>query len=233
MIPWLKRWWPAVIVAAAVVRQFGAPLVGRVWFFEDIAAYFVPLYTACAAAMRGGAFPTWDPGAWSGQPLVGDPQLGLFYPGNWLWLAVNPVRLYAWLQLFHVVLGAAGMWALARARGRSNVAAATAAVALALGAFCVLELRHAMFVATTAWLPWLLWAIERYARAPTLDRLLWVGVTGALALVAGGWSMLAYGAIVVAILAVAAWLRAADKRRVAIGLIGAALLALGLAAAQI
>ena len=34
---------------------------------------------------------------------------------------------------------------------------------IALGAFWVLELRHAMFVASTAWVPWILWGIERYA----------------------------------------------------------------------
>ena len=94
------------------------------------------------------------------------------------------MRLYAWLQLGHVVLGAAGMWALARARGRSPAAAALAALALAGGAFLVLELRHAMFVATTAWLPWLLWAIERLAARRTVDHALWVALTLALALLA-------------------------------------------------
>ncbi|HEX9102849.1 MAG TPA: hypothetical protein VF997_11630, partial [Polyangia bacterium] len=204
MLAWLKRWWPALIVAAAVVLQFGAPLVGRVWFFEDIAAYFAPLYTSAAAAMRNGAFPTWDLGAWSGQPLVGDPQLGLFYPPNWLWMVVHPTRTYAWLQLFHVVVGAVGMWTLARARGRTAAAAAVAALGLAAGAFLVLELRHAMFVATTAWLPWVLWGIERLAARRTIDHALFVALTAALALLAGGWSMLVWGALVVAVYAGAA-----------------------------
>jgi hypothetical protein len=61
------------LVALAIGWQYRAPLVGRVWYFEDIAAYFVPLYAAAARAMRTGGFPTWALGAWSGQPLVGDP----------------------------------------------------------------------------------------------------------------------------------------------------------------
>ncbi len=236
MIPWLKRWWPTLLVALAVVWQFGAPLRGRVWFFEDISDYFVPLYSAAAQAMRHGEFPTWELGAWSGQPLVGDPQLGLFYPPNWLWMIMHPTRLYAWLQLFHVGVGAAGMWALARARGRSPAACAVAALALALGAFTVLELRHAMFVATTAWLPWLLWAIERLAARRTIDHALWVALTAALALLAGGWSMLVWGAIVVAIYAGAAIARTGDRRaRLALAgtLAAAAALALALAMVQI
>src|SRR3954470_20799188 len=136
--PALVRAWPALVVALAVAWQYRAPLLGRVWSFEDISAYFVPLYAAAARAMHGGQFPIWDLGAWSGQPLVGDPQLAAFYPPNWLWMLLSPARVYAWLQLFHVALGAGGMWALARARGRSRAAAAVAALGIALGAFCVL-----------------------------------------------------------------------------------------------
>lgn len=237
LVSWLERWWPALIVALAIVWQFGAPLVGRVWFFEDIAAYFVPLYTGAAAAMRRGAFPTWDLGAWSGQPLVGDPQLGLFYPPSWIWMLLHPARMYAWMQLFHVAVGAAGMWALARARGRSPAAAGVAAVGLAAGAFCVLELRHAMFVATTAWLPWLLWGIERLAARRTIDHALFIGLTGALALLAGGWSMLVWGALVLAVYAGAAIAREHGGRRARLALTaalaGATLLALALAMVQI
>jgi hypothetical protein len=236
MIPWLKRWWPALVVAAAIAWQFGAPLVGRIWFFEDIAAYFVPLYTAAAQSMRHGEFPTWALGAWSGQPLVGDPQLGLFYPPNWLWMLLHPARAYAWLQLLHAVIGAAGMWMLARARGRSTAAAALAGLTLAVGAFSVLELRHAMFVATTAWMPWLLWGIERLAKQRTIDHAIFIALVGALALLAGGWSMLVWGALVVAVYVAAAIVRAGDRRaRVTLAgaLAAAALVALALAMVQI
>ncbi len=236
MVPWLRRWWPLVVVALALTWQFGAPLVGRVWCFEDIAAYFVPLYTASASAMRHGEFPLWELGAWSGQPLVGDPQLGLFYPPNWLWMIGRAVRVYAWLQLGHVALGAGGMWALARARGRSTAACALAALTLGCGAFMVLELRHSMFVATTAWLPWVLLGIERLATRRSVDDALWIAIALGLALLAGGWSMLAWGALVVVVYAAAAIARAGDRRArltLTAALAGAALLALALAMVQI
>ena len=157
--------------ALAIAWQYRAPLVGRVWCFEDIAAYFVPLYTrggardAHGAASRRG---TSAPGRDSRSSAI--RSSGCFYPPNWLWMMMNPTRLYAWLQLFHVAVGAGGMWALARARGRSTAAAALAALTLGAAArSCVLELRHAMFVATTAWLPWLLWGIERWRRSATVD----------------------------------------------------------------
>lgn len=226
--------WPALIVALAIAWQYRAPLLGRVWYFEDIAAYFVPLYTAASHAMRSGSFPTWELGAWSGQPLVGDPQLGCFYPFNWLWMAIHPVTLYAWLGLGHAAVGAAGMWALARARGRSSTAAALAALTLALGGFFVLQVRHGMFTASSAWLIWLWWAIERYGQTRRLGHFLWIALSGALALLGGGWSMLPYGALVMALVVVAVVVRAPDKRLgLGLGLGGAAALAVALAAVQL
>ncbi|HEX4456780.1 MAG TPA: hypothetical protein VIA18_02350, partial [Polyangia bacterium] len=227
------RAWPALLVVVAIAWQYRAPLVGRVWYFEDIAAYFVPLYAAAARAMHGGGFPTWDTGAWAGQPLVGDPQVGCFYPPNWLWMWVSPARLYAWLQLFHVAVGGAGMWALARTRGRSPQAAALAALTLTLGAFCVLELRHAMFVATTAWLPWLWWAIERWQSHRERDEALAIALTGGAAILAGGWSMLPFALELMLIVTAARTLATPREQRrrfvVGVALGGAGAVALAMA----
>lgn len=231
---WARERWAALFVAAAVAWQYRAPLAGRVWHFEDIAAYFVPLYTAAARAMRGGALPVWEPGAWSGQPLIADPQVGCFYPLHWLWLVVQPVTLYAWLALAHAALGAVGMWSLARARGRSPAAAALAALTLALGAFFVLQVRHAPFTSTTAWVVWGLWAVERYGQSGRRRYALGLSLAGALALLAGGWSMLPFAAAVTAVLAAASLARAPGHRvSRALGLAGAGALAVALAAAQI
>jgi hypothetical protein len=199
-----------VLVVLAIGWQFHAPLVGRVYHFEDIAAYFEPLWTAAARQMRLGSLPSWELGAWSGLPLLRDPQVGALYPPNWLWLVLSPLRVYAWLQLAHALFGAFGMWALCRARGRSREAAALAALGLGLGAFVVLEARHAMFVATTAWLPWLMWSIERYAKEHDLQHLVAMAGSAAMTLLAGGWSMLYFGAVVVLILAAS---RLADADR--------------------
>jgi hypothetical protein len=190
-----------------------------VWWFEDIQAYFVPLWTAAARAMRHATAPTWDLGAWSGQPLIGDPQIGLFYPPNWIWLWVSPVRAYAWLALLHALFAAAGMGALVRARGGSREASALAALALGCSAFLVLELRHAMFGATTAWLPWALWGVEEYSRNKKLERLAVAAGAIGFAILAGGWSMLWWGALFIGVYAVVR----APRMLLAAGLIGAAL----------
>ncbi len=217
------------LVVVALAWQFRGVLGGGVFAFEDVTAYFVPLYSALGRALRHHGLPFWEIGAWSGQPLLGDPQVGVFYPPHWLCAWVAPIRLYAWLTVGHAGLGAAGMWRLVRARQGSVEAAALAAIALASSAFYVLEVRHAMFGASTAWLVWSLWALERWGQERRVGSLLLLAAFAALSLLAGGWSLLYYGAAVAAVLAVASALRSRSARSlVQIG--GAALLGLALAA---
>ena len=101
-----------LIILAPIVWLYRGVLAARVFYFEDIAAYFGPLWTACARTMREGRLPTHMLETFAGQPLLGDPQLGIFYPPHWLWVWIAPVRLYAWSIVLHTVLGRAGAYLL-------------------------------------------------------------------------------------------------------------------------
>ena len=205
-------------------------LCGRVFYFEDIAAYFEPLWTAAARSMTKGELPSWALGAWSGQPLLGDPQLGIFYPPHWMWLALAPVRAYAISIVFHSALAASGTYVLARFLGRSRVASCTAAIAFSVGAYFVLEARHEMFLVSAAWIPWLLAAIAAYAAHGRTRGLALIAATLALAILGGGWSMLVFAVPVVIVFACAR-ARFAPQRLIGIGLgLG---LGLGLASIQL
>src|SRR5262249_38375823 len=127
--------------------------------------------------------------------------------------------------------------------GRSQPARAVAALSLGVGAFVVLQTRHGMFVATTAWVPWILWSIERFAVERRRSYAAAFALTLAMALYAGGWSMLVYGGLVITIYGAARIASARPERvrpfwrradvQMAAGLAGAALLGVALAAAEI
>lgn len=194
----------------------------------------MPLYTRLALAFRAGALPTWAPGLWSGQPLATDPQLGVFYPPHWLLRWVDPLTFYASMTLIHALLAAWAMASWARLRGASRVGAALAAVSFALGAFFVMRLRHASFTNTTVWLVWALGTLER-ARHGMRPRLVWaLALQVALAVLAGGWQLLPFGAMVFAATFVSGLVTQPRGRsgRAAGVLVGVAL-ALGLAAVQL
>jgi len=233
---WLRRWWPLVVVGLALGWLYRAPLLGRVYLFEDVASYFVPHWAAAARQMRAGVLPSYDLGAWSGHPLLGDPQVGVLYPLSWAWLVLSPVVLYAWLTLAHATLAAVGMARLVRARGRSREAAALAALVYAGGAFFVLEVRHQMFLATAAWLPWLLSKLEKLSHTERNDPAR-AGLVagGALALgmsiLGGGWSLLVPAAVVIALYALARLRRDLVSPFATVALVGVALGAAQLAPA--
>lgn len=225
---------PALIALALVVR-FRGVLLGRVFWFEDIQAYFVPLYSAAARSMRAGELPLFAPEAWAGQPLLGDPQIGIFYPPNWLWLVISPVRMYAVSAVLHAAVAASGAYALGRARGRSTQASATSAMALVLSAFMVLELRHAMFCATTAWLFWVMYGLTRFAERRRPSALALTSAATGMALLAGGWSMLPFAAPVIIVYASFRLFEWPARMRLKglIVLVGAGVLGLALAAPQL
>lgn len=221
-----------LVVAAVVLLQFAPVLGGRVYRFEDIAGYFEPLWTAAARAMRAGRWPGWDGGAWSGQPLLGDPQIGAFYPPHWLWLGLPVLRAYAVLVLAHALWGGLGMVCLVRARGGSPAAQALGGVALAVGGYVVLQLRHIMFVEATAWIPWVALAGTRWLERGEPR---WLAATAGavgLLLLTGGVSMIFYGLwFLAAVLLPTAWAvpqAVRGRRLVGLGLAG--LLGVALAA---
>ncbi len=226
------------MVATIAIQLRGVAVRGRVFFFEDVAAYFEPLWSAAARATREGTLTTltdtFDPlalGAWSGQPLLGDPQLGILYPPHQLlWLLMPAVRAYAVDVVLHSLWAAFGAYALVRALGRSRAAAATAGTALSLSAYFVLETRHVMFLVSASWVPWLLLAVTLHARAGSRRSAAAITTCAAMALLGGGWSMLVFALPPVLVFTAA---RLRDRRRRWLSTTAAALLGVALAAVQL
>ncbi len=214
-----------------IVIQLRGVVCGGVFYFEDVAAYFDPLWTAAARALSKGRIASWETGAFSGQPVLGDPQIGLLYPIQWILLACfAPLRAYALSVLAHSLWAAGGAYVLARSLGRSRGAAATSAIALSMSAYFVLETRHLMFLASAAWVPWLLVSIGRQLRGDGWVGLPTTALCFAMSLLAGGWSMLVFATPVVLVFAIARSTRA-PLRLASVGL--ALLLGAGLAAPQL
>ncbi len=220
---------PLALVAAVLV-QFRGVLTGRVFRFEDIAGFFQPLWTAAARAIGSGHLPIWSPGAWSGQPLLADPQIGAFYPPHWLGLLLPVLRAMALMALLHTLWGGLGMYWLARLRGRSVGAATLAGLSLALGGYMMAQVRHLMFVEATAWIPWVVAAGGRWIERPSLRKWSVLAITTGLLLLTGGVSMIYFGAWFIAVLLLAQLWDAPERIPRLAGLASAALVGALLAA---
>jgi len=87
----------------------GRWLAGQIVFQRDSALWLFPARWFVRQSLLAGEFPGWNPYQGLGFPLLADPQYGVFYPPNWLFLLVPDgmvAHLMSWLSLAHLAWAA-------------------------------------------------------------------------------------------------------------------------------
>lgn len=157
---------PVLLPAILLALFFGELLFSnRILARGDTFLYFYPYWEAAAEALRGGRVPLWNPSLFMGAPFLANSQVGFFYPLNWplWWFLETPYAASASIFL-HVLIAAAGTYALARrALQLSRSAAGVATVLFAGGGYVTAQVEHINQLQGMSWLPWLLltadWAV--------------------------------------------------------------------------
>ena len=193
---------------------------GAVFFNHgDLYTYHAPLRSLTASMLQSGRLPFWDPYILLGVPHAANPQAALFYPPTLLSSFLPVARALMWDQVFHLLWGGVGLFALCRAQGLDRAAAATLACAFALSPLLVYRVTAGIptLLAALAWTPWL-W-------------LFWLGgetgffaAAAALQLLSGHAQFLAVNAAGMALWAAAHPRRVALLRALVAGYLGAAAL---------
>ena len=131
---------------------------------EDDVVYYWPLRVMAAEQIQAGHWPWWDKGEATGVPLFADPQAGVLFPPNWLFL-VAPAKLAYSLCLFLAFsVAGGGAYRYLRRTGVARTAALFGGVAFMFCGFMIGHRVHLGLIQTAAFLPWGLWAIERLRR---------------------------------------------------------------------
>jgi hypothetical protein len=189
------------------------PPFKRVHLPYDMEGFHYPLLNYAAKSLGEGRFPEWDPSTYCGLSFAGNLQAGLFYPPNWILLAIGAFRgglpfkalevvvlLHIWLAYFLCYL-----WLRRRFDLLPSV---LAAAVYAYSGYMVSQIQHYGVIAASAWLPLALLAIEE--KRP---RGLWrLAVASALAFLAGyppAWFAFAILTLVYAAVA-RSWRRVAE-----------------------
>jgi hypothetical protein len=133
-----------------------------------------------------GQLPLWRTPIFSGSPLDVDPQSGLWYLPNVIFLLIPATAGFNTLFILHALLGGAGMWFWARATGTSDAGAMLSSIAYALvpKAYAHLGFGHVGLYYAATYVPWVLWAAYRIGRG----KWTFAGLFG-LAL---GWQIIAH-----------------------------------------
>ncbi len=123
----------------------------------DTYHYFYPYWDARSEAFRAGELPLWTSDIYMGAPLLANPQIGTFYPPNWLvtpFTAPDAIRYSILLHIFWAGLGM--FWLFRVAVDRHLWPGLLAAAVFALGGFLSAHVEQINQLQGMAWMPWLL-----------------------------------------------------------------------------
>ena len=77
------------IIVLTLLFFYQLAFTDRILGRGDTFAYFYPYWGVRNQALAQGQLPLWSPDLFMGIPLLANPQLGTFYPPNWLTIPLN------------------------------------------------------------------------------------------------------------------------------------------------
>jgi len=112
-------------------------------------------------SLAQGQLPLWNPYIFAGMPLMACILPGALYPPNWLFALFPPgvAMNIVVITTYHLAL--AGAYRYARALGINRAGAIITGVAFTFGGYMVMSMGQTSNIASAAWLPWVLLAIEK------------------------------------------------------------------------
>jgi hypothetical protein len=161
------------------LAQLGLVLLPAVFFWRetlgwktlsdgDALFWFYPAYQFVAEQLKAGKLPLWNPFMYSGTPLFGQWQAGVFDPLNWLFLLLGVTsRAMTTVQELAYVVALLGMFRYTRSLRFNRRASVCAAVIYGLSGFAVARVIYPGFLHIFALTPWVLWTIERLRQRPS------------------------------------------------------------------
>jgi hypothetical protein len=146
-----------VVFAPALIKR-------EVFTFRDHTDYFQPLRWFTAFELRAGRLPIWNSYSASGEPWLANPQTGVFYPPQWLFVVLPFETAYVLFLALHVALLGAGAWLLFSLRVSPRAALAGAVALMFCGpVMSLLDIGNNL--TTFAWLPLVIWCAMSRASA--------------------------------------------------------------------
>jgi hypothetical protein len=168
----------------------------------DLLLLVTPALARVGGDLGGGRWPLWNPSAGAGMPLLADPQSQALQPLALLAQPLGPLAGAGFLAALRLLLALVFSCLLLRRQGLGPGAALCGAVGYGLGGFLLLWLGWPLANAG-AWLPVLLYALQRTADRGLRRDVALASVALAGLLLAGQPDGVLYGLLVAAAFAVA------------------------------
>ena len=162
----LRRWKPAVALCLLFLLSLlffhQLAFSGKILARGDTFEYFYPYWDARNAAFREGRLPLWTPNLFLGAPTLANPQIGTYYPLNWLTAPFRAPTAISLSILLHSALAAAGAcWLYREALSRRWLPALTAGVVYAFSGHLGAHVEQINQLQGLAWMPFLFALLQR------------------------------------------------------------------------
>jgi hypothetical protein len=127
----------------------------------DSVGQFYPWHQFATDSVRQGTLPLWNPYQFCGAPFLANSQSGVLYPGNLLHYLLGSQLATGWSAWLHLVLAATFMCLFLRGLGVGAAAGALGGIGYAFSTWQIAWLHLPTFLATSCWLPLVLWLVCR------------------------------------------------------------------------
>ena len=160
---------PAFILVATILAFWKVIFHGEFTLLigGDVASAYYPWFDVASYWLKKGTLLLWDPYVYSGKPYMGEPQPGLFYPLNWIFMllparggGINLDGMQA-LLILNYFLMACFTFLLARSIGLLPYGAAIAGVSFALGGYTVHIFGYVNKLSGFVWMPLVILCFRR------------------------------------------------------------------------
>ncbi|MEO1288687.1 MAG: YfhO family protein, partial [Chloroflexota bacterium] len=153
----------------------------------DTYHYFYPYWDIRHEAFRAGQLPLWNSDIFMGIPLLANPQIGIYYPLNWILIHFDAPQAIRISIILHIVLAGLGTTLFFRtAINKSPIASTLAGMIFALGGYLGAHVEQINQLQGLAWLPWLLLCLHLIMTHHQYGRyILLLGIVWALQILSG------------------------------------------------
>ncbi len=147
-----------------------APLLaGRMLYWGDVLLYFLPMSDFMRERFLLGEIPLWNPHVLLGQPLLGNPQMGVFYPPNVILFFVPAWAALSFLTVLHLFLCGVFCFHFLRAQKLGDLSSLVGALTYAGSSAIVARIQFPPMVQAAPYLPLLLLTIDRMTSSEFLS----------------------------------------------------------------
>lgn len=148
----------ALLFGLTVFFYWKIIFTNQVMFPWDAGDFFYPYLAYVHEELRHFRLPLWLPYAFSGFPVIADPEGQIFYPPNWLMVLVHPFaplpfRLVEIQIIVHYFLAGWFMFYLARDYTRDTLSALFGGILFMFSGAMVAHAQHLAIINANAWFP--------------------------------------------------------------------------------